>query len=184
MTSEYEVNEDDLKGGTGKAKPVRDYTVRIESAATDTDKNNRLYIKLVLEIILGSEKGGKLWENYLPLGRDTKGKNSGKINNRTASFLKSIAHSQGLPPGAPGGPDVSTLVGTVVDVKNENSYDVDGEQYDVVTWEKRYKEFLAAGKLEGITPKDSLGFYNLSDEFEGIGGGSDDSADDGSDGWG
>lgn len=181
---EWGVDEDDLKGGTGAAKPPRDYTVKITSASTEKDKNQRPYIKLVLEIIFGTEKGGKLWENYLPLGRDKDGKNAGKINNRTASFLKAIGHKQGVPPGAPGGASVETLVGTVVDVKNENEYqDVPGEQYPVRTWEKRFKEVQASGALEGIKPRDSLGFYSLSDDFEGIGGGSDSGAAD-DESWG
>lgn len=182
--NEWGVDEDDLKGGTGAAKPPRSYTVKIEHAEVEKDKNQRPYIKLVLEIIFGSEKGGKLWENYLPLGREKSGKNAGKVNARTASFLKAIGHKQGVPPGAPGGPDISTLVGTIVDVKNENEYqDVPDEEYPVRTWEKRFKEVQASGRLEGIKPRDSLGFYSLSDEFEGIGGGAtDDSAADES--WG
>jgi len=180
---DWAVGEDDLKGGTGKAKPPRTYTVRIENASTEKDKNGRPYLKFVGEIILGSEKGGKLFENYLPFGREKSGKNAGQINARTSSFLKAIGHRDGVPAGAPGGPDASKLNGTVVDVKNENEYEVDGEQYPVRTWEKRFKEVEASGKLEGVTPRDSLGFYALSDEFEGIGGGTtDDSADD--DSWG
>ena len=171
--NEWAVDEDDLKGGTGAAKPPRDYTVKISSATVETDKNRRPYYKLVLDIILGSEKGGKLFENYLPLGREKAGKNAGQVNKRTASFLKAVGHKQGIPWGAPGGPDVSALVGTVVDVRNENKYeDVPGEQYPVSTWEKRFKEVQASGVLEGIKPRDDLGFYSLSDEFEGVGGGS------------
>lgn len=176
--NEWGVDEDDLKGGTGAAKPPRSYTVKIKEAAVESDKNQRPYIKFIGEILFGSEKGGNLYENYLPLGREKTGKNAGKVNARTASFLKAIGHKQGVPPGAPGGPDISTLNGTIVDVKNENEYqDVPDEEYPVRTWEKRFKEVQASGRLQGIKPRDSLGFYSLSDEFDGIGGTSDDAAD-------
>jgi len=181
--NEWAVDEDDLKGGTGSAKPPKNYTVKIEEAAVDKDKNKRPYIKFRGKIQYGEHKGGYLFENYLPLGRDKDGKNAGKVNPRTASFLKAIGHKQGVPPGAPGGADVSVLNGTVVDVKNENEYrDVPGEQYPVRTWEKRFKEVEASGALKGIKPMDSLGFYSLSDDFEGIGGADENSAD--TDGWG
>lgn len=183
--NEWAVDEDDLKGGTGAAKPPRDYTVKIESASIDKDKNQRPYYKLVLSIIFGSEKGGKLWENYLPLGREKSGKNAGKVNVRTASFLKAIGHKQGVPPGAPGGAPVESLVGTVVDVRNENEFqNVPGEEYPVRTWEKRFKEIEASGQLQGIKPRDSLGFYSLSDEFEGIGGGSESGSAAADEDWG
>ena len=106
-TEDWNVDEDDLKGGTGAAKPPRTYTTQIESAAVEKDKNQRPYIKLVLNITHGTEKGGKLWDNYLPLGRDKSGKNAGKVNARTASFLKAIGHKQGVPPGA--GPQHAAL---------------------------------------------------------------------------
>lgn len=179
---EYGVNEDDLKGGTGAAKPPKTYSTKIASAEVKKDKNNRPYLALVLDITHGEQKGQKLFENYLPFGREKSGTKAGQVNPRTASFLKAIGHKQGVPPGAPGGDDVSVLLGTIVNVKNENKYeDVPGEDWPVRSWEKKFKELLASGKLEGIVPRDDLGFYSMSDDFEGIGASAPEGADEG---WG
>jgi len=173
MSNEYSYGEDDLAGvGGGVTHPVGDYTTVIKKAESKKDKNGRPNLALVLEVTHGSQKGETFYENYLPLGRESKGKRAGLPNIRTASFLKAVGHKSGIPAGAPGGADAGVYVGTIVQVHNDNEYqDVPGEQYPVRTWETKFKELKAAGKLDNIKPRDALGFYSMDDDFEGLGSG-------------
>lgn len=183
--NEYEVNEEDLKGGgTSKAKPIGNYDGVIEQAESKVDSNNRPYIKFRIGELAGPQKSGFLFENYLPFGRRTvkSGKNAGKemLDARTVSFLRSTGQKNGVPIGAPGGRPASDLNGTYISVRLEHSYGdnkvkVPGHQYGVETWQKDFKDIEASGVLEGIDARESLGFYEMSDSFEGIGASSDDS---------
>lgn len=176
--SEYDFTEDDLKstGGGGKSiKPVGDYDIQIEGAETAKDTNGRPYLKFVGEIVSAQRKGGKVFENYLPFGRATKGKNEGKLDARTVSFLKATGQKSGTPIGAPGADSASKLNGTIVSVRLEHEYkDVPGEDWPVRTWQKEFKDIEASGRLQGIEAKESLGYYSVADDFAGIGGDDDD----------
>lgn len=177
--SEYEVNEEDLEGsGTSDVHPIGDYEIVVAEAEGKTDKNGAPYLAFQGIVVKGKNKGIYLFENYLPFKKKTytKGKHAGKtmLDFRTKSFLASIGHKSGIPAGAPGGPDASTLNGTLLKVRNEHVYnDVPDHEYPVRTGKGKYNaEYLEAlenGDLEGITPENNLGFYSMSDDFEGIG---------------
>ena len=194
--NEYAVTDDDLKGGGGArtAKARGKYTGTISRPEVKKDKNGKLYLKFGLKHEFGKYKGGLSFENYLPLGRDVNAYQSARRN----SFYKAIGLKAGsIPPGAPGGPDVSTLEGTYIDFSLEHEFEnVPGEQYSIVSSKSAKQPWVANGweaKLdikgnlsvngETIAPSEVVTFFELSDEFEGLGGGSsDDSADE--DGWG
>lgn len=180
--SEYEINEETLNnagggGGGNTPLPIGEYTFTIEAAETKKDKNGKAYLSLTLVVAFGQHKKRKVWDNYLTLDVNS------KQFKRTASFLKAIAHRDGIPVGAPGGKPASDLVGTFVDASVSHTYEnVPGQEWPVRSWSREFKEVEASGSLKGITPKADVGYYRVSDEFEGVGGGSqDDSADDG---WG
>lgn len=194
--NEWAVTDEDLEGGGGKfpAKPRGTYTVKILKAETKTDKNNLLFLKLDTQIIRGAEKDGRIFDNYLVLSN----KGNAFQRARRNSLYKALGLEKGsLPPGVPGGPDASTLVGTIVDVQVEHEFEnIPGEQYSLTTsksknqpwktgnWESKLN---ADGHLvvdgEAIKPSESVTFYDLSDDFVGLGADTDDdSADDG--GWG
>ena len=195
--NEYAYTEDDAKGGGGNrtAKARGKYTGTISRPEVKKDKNGKLYLKFGLKHEFGKYKGGLSFENYLPLGRDV---NAYQLARRN-SFYKAIGLKAGsVPPGAPGGPNVSTLDGTFIDFSLEHEFEnVPGEQYSLVSsksakspwitdgWEAKLdiKGRLAVNE-ETIEAKEVVTFYDISDEFEGLGGGSseDDSADD--DSWG
>lgn len=181
-------------------------------------KDGALRLTFWLEVIKGSFKKQIIFENYLALSRnvDTPGINKFTVFRRN-SFLKAIGSQEGeIPPGAPGGPDASVLNGTIVDISIEHEFqNVPGEEYSIVTskseksrwatdgWAKRVNAdghlFLDAsdnvicgdnGEPEPIAPRESLLWYSMSDDFDGVGdpegfddnGGSAESADE--DGWG
>lgn len=197
MTNEYAVTEDDLKssGGGNKAKARGKYTGTISRAVSKKDKNGKVYLGFGLKHEFGKFKGGLSFENYLPLSREVNAFHTARRN----SFFKAIALKQGaVPPGAPGGADVSTLDGTFVDFTIEHEFEnVPGEQYSLNTSKSAKSAWVQGGwesKLDAngnlvvdgktIAPKETLTFFDISDEFSGLGGDSaqDDSAD--ADGWG
>lgn len=193
--NEWAVTEDDLKGGGGDypAKPRGTYTAEILKAETKTDKNNLLFLKLDMKITHGKEKDGRAFDNYLVLSA----KGNAFQRARRNSLFKAIGLEPGsIPPGAPGGPAASTLVGTIVDFAIEHEFeDVPGEQYSITTSKSKKQPWLADGwdkKLdsdgnlvvdgEKVKPRETITFYELSDDFAGLGGGDDAADDDG--GWG
>lgn len=207
-TNEYAVTEEDLKGGGGNAaKPRGKYTGQIVKAESKKDKNNKIYLALQVKISHGKRKNGVIFDNYIPLGADANGFQKARRN----SLYKALGLKAGaIPHGVPGGPAVELLVGTYVDVNLEHEFEqVPGEQYALQTsksskstwktdnWEKGLDDKGNLVRSPGgtefdapITPKEFPTFYELSDEFEGIGDPSgasaapaeDESADD--DDWG
>ena len=174
--SEYDFSEDDLKATAGGQKsdalPIGDYTFAITSAEAKKDKNGKAYLSLELTVETGSQKKRKAWDNYLTLDK------SNKQFHRTASFLRAIGHKGGIPAGAPGGQPASALVGTFVDAQITHEYEnVPGQQWPVASWSKQFKEIQASGALEGIKPSARVGYYSISDLFEGVGA-PDEAADD------
>lgn len=216
VSNEWAVSEDDLKGGGGySAKPRGKYVGEISRATTKKDAKGKLFIKFGAKITRGKFKGGLAFENYLVLSRDTNAYQAARRN----SFYKAIALKAGtIPPGAPGGADVSVLNGTVIGFTLEHEFqNVPGYDYTSIStsssnkqpwksegWEKRLNDkgelYLDAndqiirnedGDPEPIKPREIITFYELDDDFDGLGGGdddggtfgsSDDSADE--DGWG
>lgn len=181
--NEYAVTEDDLAGGGDyKARPIADYDGVIIAAESKIGKTAEKIPYLALRILIthGKLKGELFFENYLPLKKKLRktGKNAGKsmLDFRTARFFQAISLEPGqVPPGAPGGPDAETLVGTAISFRNEHEYqDVPDEQYAIRTGTGEYnKAFLdaqARGALEGIKPQDNIASYSISDDFAGIGG--------------
>ncbi|QWS69436.1 hypothetical protein SEA_NECROPHOXINUS_74 [Microbacterium phage Necrophoxinus] len=185
--NEYAIVEDDLKGGgNSTAKPRGVYTAAISKAASKADKNKKVYIGFGLKILLGKFKNGLLFENYLPLARDVNKFQAARRN----SFYKAIGLKAGaVPYGAPGGPQVDLLNGTVVDIQVEHEFEqVPGEEYSITTSKSAKSKWVTEGWEAGlddkgrlvkspggtvydapISPKESLTFYNLSDEFDGVG---------------
>lgn len=191
MTNEYAVTDDDLKGGGGgarTAKPRGKYTGTISRPEVKKDKNGKVYLKFGIKIEFGKFKNGLAFENYLPLARDVNAFQAARRN----SFFKAIALKAGsVPPGAPGGPDVGVLEGVFVDFNLEHEYEnVPGEQYSLNTsksakspwvtngWQDKVDE---SGNLvvngEKIAPRETLTFYDISDEFSGVGSPADNSID-------
>lgn len=175
---DYDYDEKDIEGGGGGSLiPVGDYTVLVEKAKVKNDKNGKPSIRFQAVIMFGSQKKRKVFENYLPLAKLTEGKGAGSLHPRTKSFLRAIGYKGGIPIGAPGGADISNLEGTYLDVRVEHEYqNVPGHKYAIVTWQKEFKELSADPEqpLRGIKPRESLGFYSVSDEFEGVGANVDD----------
>ena len=157
------------------------------------DKSGKLYLKFGIKISHGKMKNGLSFENYLPLARDVNAFQAARRN----SFFKAIGLKVGtIPPGAPGGDAVEVLEGTYIDFNLEHEYEnVPGEQYSLNTsksakspwvtngWESKLDD---KGNLvvqgESIAPGESVTFYDISDEFEGLGGSSAGEPDD--EGWG
>jgi len=186
--NEYAVQDDDLKGGGGfSAKPRGKYTIRIEKAESKTDKGKKAYLAFSGPIAKGKIKG-KLFENYLPIARDVNKYQAARRN----SFYKAINLKPGaLPYGAPvsGAPAAELLVGTYVDVALEHRFEqVPGEEYNITSssspkqpwkadgWDKCVNEKGQLYKNPGgdifdapVDPKEELTFYEVSDEFEGVG---------------
>ena len=204
MSNEYAATKEDLEGGGGgnKAKPRGKYTGAISRAKVAKDKNGKLYIGFGLSITHGSHKKQLAFENYLPLSSTA----NAYQKARRDSLYRALGLSAGeVPPGAPGGPDISVLEGVVVDFSIEHEFeDVPGEDCRITTskskkqpwntdgWEKKLD---ANGNLvvdgETIEPKEVVTFFEISDDFEGLsepGSGSSDSgsdaADDDEDSWG
>lgn len=196
--NEYAVTEDDLKGGGGgSANPRGTYTVEISKAKAKKDSKNKAFIGFGGSIILGKFKKQLVFENYLPLAKDV---NAFQLARRN-SFYKAIGLKAGaLPYGAPvkGAPPVEALNGTVVDVTVEHEYrEVPGEDYALQTSKSAKSNWVKDGwedclddkgrlvRSPGgtqfdapISPKEVVTFYNLSDEFDGVGGGTDDAPED------
>lgn len=191
MTNEYAA-PDSSGGGERSAKPRGTYTAKISRAETKTDKNGLLYVKFGLSIITGKLAKQLAFENYLPLSAKA---NKFQVARRNSLFRAIGLDAGAIPPGAPGGPDVSVLNGTIVDFALEHTYeDVPGEDYALNTskwnksswvtdgWEARLdangnipagKDGTKATDEDGepspVKPSESITFYNMSDLFEGIG---------------
>lgn len=196
MSNEYAVTEDDLatSGGARTAKKRGKYTGTISRAEVKKDKNGKVYLKFGVKHEFGQYKGGLSFENYLPLARDVNAFQAARRN----SFFKAIALKQGsVPPGAPGGPDVSVLEGTYIDFTIEHEFqDVPGEQYSLNTsksgksawvqgnWESKLD---ANGNLvvngQTVAPRETITFFDISNEFDGLAGASQ-ANDADEDGWG
>lgn len=188
MTNEYAVTEEDLKGGGGNsAKPIGKYTGQIVKAESKKDKNQKIYLALQIKITHGNRKNGVIFDNYIPLGGDANGFQKARRN----SLYKALGLKAGaIPYGVPGGPAVDLLVGTYVDIQLEHEFEqVPGEQYSLQTSKSSKSTWKTAGwdknSLDSkgnlvrspggtefdapIAPKEFPTFYELSDEFEGIG---------------
>lgn len=185
--NEYAVEEDDLKGGgNSTAKPRGKYTGTISKAVSKADKNKKVYIGFGIKILLGKFKNGLLFENYLPLARDV---NKFQLARRN-SFYKAIGLKAGaVPYGAPGGPAIELLDGTIIDVQVEHVFEnVPGQDYSLTTSKSPKSQWVLEGWEDGlddkgrlvkspggtpfdapISPKEALTFYNISDEFDGVG---------------
>lgn len=185
-SNEYAATEEDLKGGSRTAKARGKYTGTISRPVAKKDRNGKVYLGFGIKHEFGKYKGGLSFENYLPLARDVNAFQAARRN----SFFKAIGLKPGsVPPGAPGGPDVSALEGTYIDFTIEHEFEnVPGEQYSLSTSKSDKSKWVQEGwesKLDGngnlvvngekIVPSETLTFFDLSDEFEGLGGGSDDS---------
>ena len=191
--NEYAPTKDDLEGGGGgNAKPRGKYTGIISRTKSKKDKNGLVNLGFGLSILKGKLKKRLVFENYLVLSS----KGTKFAIARRNSFYRAIGLDEGtIPPGAPGGPDASVLDGTVVDFTLEHRYEnVPGEEYDIDTssWNKSrwvtegWEECLddkgrlvrtpsgelilgEDGEPEPIEPRESLTFYSLSDDFDGLG---------------
>lgn len=191
--NEYAPSKEDLEGGSGGgAKPRGKYTGIISRTKSKKDKNGRVYLGFGLSILKGKLKKQLAFENYLPLSNQAAKFQVARRN----SFYRAASIDQGsTPPGAPGGPDESVLDGTVVDFTLEHLYEnVPGEEYDLTTsdWNKskwvedgwqycvddkgRLVRTPGGGVIKGedgepepIEPRESITFYNLSDDFDGLG---------------
>ena len=198
IENEWAVTEDDLKGGGGdNAKPRGKYTATISRAKTGKDKNGLLYIGFGLSVTSPAAYRKQLsFDNYLVLSAKA---NKYQIARRN-SFFQAIGLEAGsIPPGAPGGPDVSVLEGVSIDFALEHVFeDVPGEEYSITTsksskqpwkadgWEAKLNE---SGKLvvdgQTVSPKETVTFYSVSDDFEGLDLSGGDQAADSEDGsWG
>lgn len=185
MSDEYGYTEEDTQAGSGqrenKPKPIGVYTAVIERAEAKKDKNGKLYLKWWNRIAFGPYKNQIAFEGYLPLSRDV---NAYQLARRN-SFAKATGQQPGQPLiGTPNGAPAETLNGTYVDFTIQHQFEnVPGEQYPVTTGSKQFKEnygdkLNAEGNLvvNGVEIKPSaevVTFYEVSDEFEGIGGSSD-----------
>jgi hypothetical protein len=219
MSDEYGYSKSDAEGGGSgsSAKPRGTYTGVISRATTKTDKNKLVYLSFGVSITRGKHKKQLVFENYLPLSNKA---NKFQVARRN-SFLRAVGADAGtIPPGAPGGPAASVLNGTIIDVTLEHEFeDVPGEQYSLNTSSSPKQPWKADGwedKLDSrgrlardrnddiikddqgepapIEPRESLTFYNLSDDYDGLGSEAEaagsspapkaDEAADDEDGWG
>lgn len=191
MTNPYAVTEDDLKGGGGgshEAKPRGLYTGQIAEAKAKNDSKGKPCIQFRIKITHGKRKGGLLFENWLSLNPEA----NGFATARRRSFYKAIGLQAGaIPYGAPieGAPAVELLNGTYVDVQLEHRFEqVPGQDYNIVTSKSSKQRWLEEGwdkcvNEQGqlvkdpfgnvfdapVDPKEELTFYNISDEFAGVG---------------
>lgn len=182
MSDEYGYTEEDTQAGSGqrenKPKPIGRYTAIIERAEAKKDKNGKLYLKWWNRIAFGPYKNQIAFEGYLPLSRDV---NAYQLARRN-SFAKATGQQAGTPLiGTPTGAEASVLNGTYVDFTIQHQFEnVPGEQYAVTTGSKAFKEkygdkINAEGNLviDGVEIKPTaevVTFYEVSDEFEGVGG--------------
>lgn len=185
MSDEYGYTEEDTQAGStqreNKPKPIGRYTAVIEKAEVKTDKNGKLYLKWWNRIAFGPHKNQIAFEGYLPLSRDV---NAYQLARRN-SFAKATGQQPGQPlVGTPTGAPASNLNGTYVDFTIQHQFEnVPGEQYPVTTGSKAFKEkygekINTEGNLviDGVEIKPTaevVTFYEVSDEFEGLGATSD-----------
>ncbi|AXC37927.1 hypothetical protein SEA_JACKO_69 [Microbacterium phage Jacko] len=184
---EYAVTKEDVQGGGGGgAKPRGKYSIRIEKAESKKDKNNKIYLSLQGRITHGKRKNGVIFDNYLPLGADANAFQKARRN----SLYRALGLKEGeFPPGTPKGRPASDLNGTFVDVTLEHEFnEVPGEQYAIQTsksaksrwkteeWEKGLDDKGNLVRSPGgteyeapVQPKEFVTFYELSDDFIGIG---------------
>lgn len=187
MTNEYAVTDDDLKGGGNRsAKPRGKYTGQISKAVSKLDTNKKPYLGFGVKITHGKFKNGLIFENYLTLNPAANAYQKARRN----SFYKAIGLQAGaVPYGAPGGPAVGLLDGTYVDVTIEHRFEqVPGEEYAITTSKSAKQRWLDEGwdkcvndkgqlyKNPGgdvfdapVDPKEEVTFYEISDEFAGVG---------------
>jgi hypothetical protein len=185
--NEYAVTEDDLKGGGGgDVKPRATYTGVIEKAESKLDKNKKIYLALQIRISHGGRKNGVIFDNYIPLGADANAFQKARRN----SLYKALGLKAGaIPYGVPGGPDVSGLIGTYVDLTLEHEYEkVPNEQYSLQTSKSKKSRWVVEDWESGlddrgylakspdgeeyeaaIQPSEYPTFYALSNEFAGVG---------------
>lgn len=184
MSDEYGYTEEDTQGGGQRKqtlKPIGRYTAVIEKAEAKADKNGKLYLKWWNRIAFGPHKGQVAFEGYLPLSRDV---NAYQLARRN-SFAKATGQKAGEAlVGTPNGKPADVLNGTYVDFTIQHEFqNVPGEQYSVTTGSKAFKEkygdkINAAGNLvvNGVEIEPTaevVTFYEVSDEFEGIGAAGD-----------
>lgn len=218
--NEYAPSKEDLEGGGERsAKPRGKYTAKISRSIQKPDRKGNLSLRFGLAISKGKFKTQLLFENYLPLTGDLNKVNKFQRARRN-SFFKAIGLNPGeIPPGAPGGPKPEVLDGTIVDINVEHEYEnVPGEDYSITTspasnkksrwvdegWEARLNEkgqlvrdgsdniiLGDDGEPEPISPRETLTWYDVSNDFTGVGGdtGSESSSSEGdaasdTDGWG
>lgn len=201
--NEYAPSKEDLESSGGSsAKPRGTYTGALSRAKSKKDRNGLVYLGFGVSLTKGKLKKQLAFENYLPLSSKAAKFQVARRN----SFFRAIGLDQGtIPPGAPGGPDPSVLDGTLVDFTLEHTFEnVPGEEYDVVTskwnkskwvtedWDKCLddKGRLARtpsgevikgedGEPEPIEPRETITFYNLSDDFNGVGSEAESMSNDG-----
>lgn len=186
---EYGFTEEDLveaaKKSGGSAIPEGEYEFAIEKAEVKTGKAGP-YLKFRLRVQGGPQNNRIVFESYLGL----KKKADGTLPKKTASFYRAIGLRPGhLPPGVPGGPDVSALEG--VPIKNTVTHEYTTEKIGdngyperVLSWSKEGKAFaeskggkekIPADKIEAIP---GVGFsYSMADSFESLNDGADAAAD-------
>lgn len=184
MSDEYGYTEEDSAGGGQRKqtlKPIGRYTAVIENAESKTDKNGKLYLKWWNRIAFGPHKGQVAFEGYLPLSRDV---NAYQLARRN-SFAKATGQKAGEALiGTPNGKPAEALNGTYVDFTIQHEFqNVPGEQWSVTTGSRAFKEKygdkinaegnLVVGGQEIAPSAEIVTFYEVSDEFEGIGGGAD-----------
>lgn len=192
--NEYAPSKEDLESGGGgnSAKPRGTYTGALSRTKSKKDKNGRVYLGFGISLTKGKLKKQLVFENYLPLSNQ-----AAKFQvSRRNSFFRAIGLDQGtIPPGAPGGPDASILDGTIVDFTLEHTYEnVPGQDYDVTTSKWGKSQWVTEdwesclddkgrlvrtpdgkvikgedGEPEPIEPRESITFYNMSDDFDGVG---------------
>ena len=195
MSEDWSVSEEDYEdAGPSKSEPppVGKYTFGIEGAKLGKDKNGVPFYGVSLRVKNGPQANRVVFENYLPFVPADKRKRTSAATGkeytdsnwrRFLSFLASIGHNGGTPPGFPGSDvKIEDLNGTTVDAVIFHEYeDVPGEEYPVASWSKKFKELKASGALDGIVPTARVNAYELSDDVEGIGvsGGADDDGEEG-----
>lgn len=183
---EYGISEQDLEGGGGSsaAKPRGKYTGSISQAEVKPDKNGKLYLKFGISITKGPYKGQLIFENYLPLSKNS---NKFQLARRNSLFQALGLDAGSIPPGAPGGPKPSVINGAIVDINLEHEFeDVPGEQYSLDTSKSKKSRWVSEGWEENldssgrlvknfdgdtfdpIEPRETLTFYGVSDDFDGL----------------
>ena len=114
MSEDWSVSEEDYEdAGPSKSEPppVGKYTFKIEEPKLGKDKNGNPFYGLRLRVENGPQANRVVFENYLPFVPADKRKRTSAATGkeytdsnwrRFLSFLASIGHSGGTPPGFPG----------------------------------------------------------------------------------